>query len=1219
MNPILAALSKKNEPIKRGKPVLIKIKGEDNTDEYKNIRRDMMNIKGIVTDIRTQKNEQKNEQKNINPPIKTKVLIQEKVEVADTYNIPNILDISEPVIEKPVLKEPVLDIPIIEDRPIEDNIEKTAVNQPVIEESVKPVKQVIKVKRVKIVAPTKMTDELPTALAPIADEESEESVKAAKAKTMKIKSKLPLTTAARSAKQANLIMANSYYLNNRKLYVSKIAKLFQPYKTEFLEKNKQLSENEFELLTHQKIVSSYLNLYTPYRGILLYHGLGSGKSCTSIAIAEGMKSERPVVLMTPASLENSFMNEIKKCGDVWYRRNQFWEFINTQPENINNPTEEEINKQNNLSEILSLPLEYIKKNNGAWLVNTKETRSNYNDLDIDSQNDLNKQLDAMVRSKYKAVHYNGINNKLLNTLTEDGTINPFDNKTVIIDEAHNLVSRIINKIKRKSTTSIAYMLYVYLMRATNTKIVLLSGTPIINSPVELAVLFNILRGYIKQWVFTVRMGQTDNTDAKLSEDYVLQLLEQNGMKTYDDVRLSGEKLYITRNPMGFINVTNTNTRRPGYKVGGAVNPAYEGVRYDETGNISDVDFENKIKSILNTNGFRVVKTEINEFTALPDDADKFRELFIDSENSSIKNEDMFKKRILGLTSYFRSADEKLLPSFVTTIDNETIHIERIPMSDYQFDNYIRVRAKEIIEEQNLRKPKANQKNKNGEDVTSEPSSSYRIFSRAVCNFSFPDPPGRPMPHVNELDAMNENIVDDEDNQYGGDDSESENDESESKKDESTNAKKKTKQNTRKKTSSTDSKAKPKKNTRKNVPALEPIPESVTESVSDPTLVEAAKDIVTIPNEDAYKRAIESALLFVKENNILTGDNLEKYSPKFSKILYNLKDVENRGLHLIYTQFRTLEGVGLLKLILEANGFAEFKISKNHSGVWSIDESPESAGKPKFVLHTGTETVEEKEIILHIYNGTWDLLPAYAKGIADQLKSIASNNNYGEIIKILMITASGREGINLRNTRFVHIVEPFWHMVSIEQAIGRARRINSHIQLPEEDRTVKVFLYLSVLAESQKMNKQQLAETSAGTVIRTDEGLTTDESLWKLSSDKDKINKEALKAIKSTAIDCSVFNTAHNEGLQCFNFGTVTTNSFASYPDMNDDVSKVDVKKVVVSGFTAININNVKYVYQRSNNTIYSFDSYQLAKTKSGQLEKLGTLGYDSNNKPIIVP
>jgi hypothetical protein len=66
----------------------------------------------------------------------------------------------------------------------------------------------------------------------------------------------------------------------------------------------------------------------------------------------------------------------------------------------------------------------------------------------------------------------------------------------------------------------------------------------------------------------------------------------------------------------------------------------------------------------------------------------------------------------------------------------------------------------------------------------------------------------------------------------------------------------------------------------------------------------------------------------------------------------------------------------------------------------------------------------------------------------------------------MISASGAEGINLRNVRYVHILEPYWHPVRIEQVVGRARRICSHQDLPAELRTVNVFLYLMVYSQAQ---------------------------------------------------------------------------------------------------------------------------------------------------------
>ena len=52
-------------------------------------------------------------------------------------------------------------------------------------------------------------------------------------------------------------------------------------------------------------------------------------------------------------------------------------------------------------------------------------------------------------------------------------------------------------------------------------------------------------------------------------------------------------------------------------------------------------------------------------------------------------------------------------------------------------------------------------------------------------------------------------------------------------------------------------------------------------------------------------------------------------------------------YMIYSNFVRLEGIGILRLVLEANGFAQFKIT--HNGYWMIDES-EDADKPKFILY-----------------------------------------------------------------------------------------------------------------------------------------------------------------------------------------------------------------------------------------------------------------------------
>ena len=200
-----------------------------------------------------------------------------------------------------------------------------------------------------------------------------------------------------------LIKSSSYYLNNRKIFINFISSLFAAYKDQLAATEQEITcdaggeERPFALLTHQKIVRDYLNLYTPYRGLLLYHGLGSGKTCSSIALAEGMKTDRQVIVMTPASLRMNYVEELKKCGDSIYRKNQFWEFISSRehPEFVDA-----------LSNIMSLSVDFIQRAGGVWLVNIKK-RPNFEALNASQRASLDKQLNEMIMAKYKFINYNG--------------------------------------------------------------------------------------------------------------------------------------------------------------------------------------------------------------------------------------------------------------------------------------------------------------------------------------------------------------------------------------------------------------------------------------------------------------------------------------------------------------------------------------------------------------------------------------------------------------------------------------------------------------------------------------------------------------------------------------------------------------------------------------------------------------------------------------------
>jgi hypothetical protein len=368
----------------------------------------------------------------------------------------------------------------------------------------------------------------------------------------------------------------------------------------------------------------------------------------------------------------------------------------------------------------------------------------------------------------------------------------------------------------------------------------------------------------------------------------------------------------------------------------------------------------------------------------------------------------------------------------------------------------------------------------------------------------------------------------------------------------------------------------------------------------------------------YKERLEKAIKNIETNanDFLTPEALQTYSPKFLNILENIKDPEYEGLHLVYTQFRTAEGIGLFSLVLEKNGFTRFKIVKT-GGIWVIDIPEQDQGKPTYALYTGTETSEEKEIVRHIYNGEWDQIP---DSISNKLKSKYHNNNMGEVIKVFMITSSGSEGINLRNTRYVHIMEPYWHPVRLEQVIGRARRICSHKSLPKALQTVEVFVYLMTFTPEQLKSDEaiELKRKDLSKAI-PHVPFTSDQYLYEISEIKANLTNQLTDAIKESAFDCYIYSNG-----KCVNFGDPNNSKFAYVPDYADQQNDITVQanKVAIEWVgKPITLNGVQYVYRRINKNllnIYDKASYEAAINDSSIVPlQIGTLETNDRGETVF--
>ena len=138
-------------------------------------------------------------------------------------------------------------------------------------------------------------------------------------------------------------------------------------------------------------------------------------------------------------------------------------------------------------------------------------------LEDDNKNVSDRQLimDKFI-DKYKQNKKNNI-------------LSPFYNEVIVIDEVHNLISQISNK--RGPST----LFYDWIINSVDTKLIFLSGTPIINEPSEIAYLFNMLKGKIDVYDFVLNTtGDVEEISTKLKEIFYgkISCIEQLNVKKY---------------------------------------------------------------------------------------------------------------------------------------------------------------------------------------------------------------------------------------------------------------------------------------------------------------------------------------------------------------------------------------------------------------------------------------------------------------------------------------------------------------------------------------------------------------------------------------------------------------------------------------------------------------------------------------------------------------
>ena len=182
----------------------------------------------------------------------------------------------------------------------------------------------------------------------------------------------------------------------------------------------------------QVFVADFINPDTPYKGILLYHKIGAGKTCAAVNIAEQWKHKKKIMFVCPASLVGNMYKELRTpCAGT----------------------------------------EYISEKERKQLSSLEPDSDEYMDL-IET---VNKRIDKY----YTIISYN----KFVD-LSKKRKID-LTNYILIIDEVQNVVSE---------TGSYYKTFYKEIHKAPSSlRVVIMSATPIFDKPIELALTMNLLK------------------------------------------------------------------------------------------------------------------------------------------------------------------------------------------------------------------------------------------------------------------------------------------------------------------------------------------------------------------------------------------------------------------------------------------------------------------------------------------------------------------------------------------------------------------------------------------------------------------------------------------------------------------------------------------------------------------------------------------------------
>ena len=797
-----------------------------------------------------------------------------------------------------------------------------------------------------------------------------------------------------------------------------------------------LCNAQIELAPNQQFVRNFLSVETPYNSLLLYHGLGTGKTCSAISVAEEMRdymkqmgiTQQIIVIASPNVQENFRLQlfderELREIEPgVWNIRactgNKFIKEIN--PMNMKGLTRDKIIKQ--IRRLISSHYTFFGYNEFANYARTHASSVGISQDDAVIQEVRRKGAAAAARAAEvatvsrkgrksaadiaKAVEMETL---AIETLSVTKLRKLFANTLIIIDEVHNIRITDDNRDKR-----VAKILFQIVQKVNNVRLLLLSGTPMYNSYKEIVWLINLMNLNDRRATIEIADVFDDRGNFRVDPD---------GREIGKDLLIRKATGYVSfvrgENPYTFPYRIFPREHSPEHSLlagaaagGGYPRTQLNGRHIDQP--IEHIDVYMTRVGDIQEAAYRFI---INDMKAM----------YIYKKTAMVK-----RKKAAIAAAAASGTEGKGKGKGTGTGRGKGKKSEAAPAAEESDASPAAIDETTIIESVDF--PSFENMDTIGYAAVQRPLEALNIV----------------YPHPSLIEYMNN--PDDE----------------------------------------FDIAACIGKEGLRNIMSYEEVgnPPMRQNFEYRPEFIRGFK----LPGGEPTTKA---------SSRIFAPDNIGRYSAKIKNICDRV--LTSDGIILAYSQYID-GGVVPIALALEEIGFTRYSAAGANSSLFrskpvpSIDaitmlpqrqhqaQFPNQPFRPaRYSVITGDPTISPDNLF--------------------ELKALTSEDNtHGENVKVVIISVAGSEGLDFKNIRQVHILEPWYNMNLLEQIIGRAIRNCSHKRLPFSQRNVELYLY--------------------GSRLTNPEIEAIDLYLYRLSEFKAVKIGVVSRVLRTSAVDC-LLNVQHN--------------------------------------------------------------------------------------------